>query len=327
MSEKWKIGFADAKKRLDVFLTEKIPDLSRAQSKKQVEAGAYTVNGKTVSGHHFLKEGDTVAIGTLADAKPAEAQVRRDRNTKRDTAARGGGVVPELHIIKETPDWIVVEKPAGVLMHPDHDHVDGTLIDAVMAHSPQVAKIGEDPSRPGIVSRLDKDVSGIVVIAKTAQAFDDLKRQFAEHSVTKEYIALVHGEVPTDEGDLKFRIARSTTKARMAARPATGGDNTDSQAAWTHYAVQQRFTGATLLRLNILTGRTHQIRAHLHAFGHPVMGDPLYKQKQIKRKLAVPRVMLQSVKLEFDDPVSKERIKFEAPIDPEFGTMIKALTA
>jgi 23S rRNA pseudouridine1911/1915/1917 synthase len=317
MSGTWTAGFADADKRLDVFLAEKA-GLSRAQAKKQVEAGGFTVNGKTVAAHYFLREGDTIAAAKTAPRSSSKtAPVKAEK--KSSTAKI------KLQIINETPAWIVVYKSAGVLMHPDHDNPDGTLVDAVIAHAPQVAKIGEDPSRPGIVSRLDKDVSGIVVIAKTQDAFDDLKRQFAEHSVTKEYVALVHGDVPKEEGDLKFRIARSTSKARMAARPATGGDDDESQAAWTHYAVEQRWQGATQLRLQILTGRTHQIRAHLHAFGHPVIGDPLYKLKQTKRKINGTRVMLQSVKLAFTDPVSGERVTFEQPLDPEFNALIQTL--
>lgn len=232
-----------------------------------------------------------------------------------------------LNIVEETPEWIVVNKPCGVLMHPDHDHPDGTLIDALVARTPEMATVGEDPTRPGIVSRLDKDVSGLVVIAKTPDAFDNLKHQFAEHSVTKEYIALVHEDIPAgkDEGDLKFRIARSASKARMAGRPvgAEGG-----QAAWTHYEVEQRFVGAALLRLQIFSGRTHQIRAHLHAFGHPVIGDPLYTLKKTKRNVKNPaRLYLQSVHLAFNDPTTNERKDFTLPLDPAFDEMIKTLSS
>lgn len=315
MSAGWTASFADTDKRLDVFLAEKA-GLSRAQAKKKTEAGGFTVNGKTVAAHYFLKEGDRIKAVTV-QSKPAL--------TRSIPTTQSAPTKIKLQIIKETPDWIVVYKPAGLLMHPDHDHENGTLIDAIMSHAPQVAKIGEDPSRPGIVSRLDKDVSGIVVIAKTQDAFDDLKKQFAEHSVTKEYVALVHGEVPKEEGDLKFRIARSTSKARMAGRPATGGDDAESQAAWTHYSVERRWQGVTQLRLQILTGRTHQIRAHLHAFGHPVIGDVLYKLKQTKRKIDAPRVMLQSVKLAFTDVATGERVAFEQPLDSEFEALMKQL--
>lgn len=328
MSGPWTIAFTDATKRLDIFLSEHA-GLARTQAKKQVEQGRFTVNGKAVPAHYFLKEGDVVETSGAGTIKE---KTRRGlpASVAADTAMREARALPTvftLQIIKETPDWIVLYKPSGVLMHPDHETVSGTLIDAVIAHAPQTAKVGEDPARPGIVSRLDKDVSGLVVIAKTQAAFEHLKHQFAEHTVQKEYVALVHGEVPRDEGDLKFRIARSTSKARMAARPATGGNLSESQAAWTHYEVLRRFTGATLLRLNILSGRTHQIRAHVHAFGHPVIGDPLYKLKQTKRRMDdISRTMLQSVKLAFDDPASGERMTFEIPEDPEFARQINTLS-
>lgn len=334
MSDTWTVKFADEKKRLDVFLAERVAGLSRAQAKKRIEASEVTVNGKTVAAHYFLKEGDvvtTVGADPFGGVYPERSRgtqgrlVRPDQTIER-SRARPSDLKPppcELRIIAETHDWIVVYKPAGILMHPDAKTQAGTLVDAVIAHAPEVAKVGEDPARPGIVSRLDKGVSGLVVIAKTQDAFDDLKRQFAEHAVDKEYLALVHGQVPKDEGEIKFRIARSTSKARMAARPAAAEGG---QAAWTHYEVVRRFRGATLLKLEILTGRTHQIRAHLHAFGHPVIGDPLYKRKQPDRKLAAPRLMLQSVALAFNDPGTGERHSFRVEPDPVFGQQLQKLT-
>jgi 23S rRNA pseudouridine1911/1915/1917 synthase len=317
MANEWTVTQADAKKRLDVFLSGKIEGLSRSQAKKRIESGGFLVNGKTASGHRFLKTGDVITQSDLEKApepgSPALARVPAI------------SIAPEdLRIIQETPGWIVVYKPAGVLMHPDHDHPEGTLIDAVAGHAPEVARVGEDPSRPGIVSRLDKDVSGLAVIAKTQDAFDDLKKQFAEHSVKKEYVALVYGEMEDDEGDVKFRIGRSSSKARMAALPENAKQG---QAAWTHYDVMERFKGATLLKLQILTGRTHQIRAHLHALNHPVIGDPLYKPKSATRKISAPRLLLQSVALEFDDPKSGQRQSFEIELDKEFDQMIKFVRA
>jgi 23S rRNA pseudouridine1911/1915/1917 synthase len=318
MPNSWKVKFKDANKRLDVFMAENVDSLTRAQAKKRIESGEFLVNKKSATVHHFLKEGDVVErvmdVGDRTAKKLPHASAPETRPTV---------PAPKLNIIAETPDWIVVEKPAGVLMHPDSDNASGTLIDAVIEHAPQVAKVGEDPGKPGIMSRLDKDVSGLVVIAKTQDAFDDLKRQFGEHSVHKEYLALVHGEVPKEEGDLKFRIGRSTTKARMAARAES---SEGGQAAWTHYDTIQKFRGATLLKLQILTGRTHQIRAHLHAFGHPVIGDTLYKRRLPERKLEAPRLMLQSISLAFTDPVTKERREFSLEPDPAFKQLIKSLS-
>jgi 23S rRNA pseudouridine1911/1915/1917 synthase len=194
----------------------------------------------------------------------------------------------------------------------------------VIEHEPSVAKVGEDLIRPGIMSRLDKDVSGLVVIAKTQDAFDHLKKQFAEHTVKKEYVALVFGEMEDDEGDIKFRIGRSSTKARMASFPEHAKEG---QAAWTHYDVDKSYKGATLMKLQILTGRTHQIRAHLLAAQHPVIGDPLYKPKSVTRKIESPRLLLQSVALEFDDPTSGERRAFEVELDSEFKQVINKLSS
>jgi 23S rRNA pseudouridine1911/1915/1917 synthase len=209
----------------------------------------------------------------------------------------------------------VIDKPAGLLVHPDAKTKTGTLIDWLLAHDPTIGKVGEDPVRPGIVHRLDREVSGLMVVAKSQRAYDDLKRQFAERKVEKRYLALVYGRVMKDEGDIKLRIARSTSQARMAARPA---HEAEGRAAWTHYRVRERLRGATLLDLEILSGRTHQIRAHLQAIGHPVVGDALYAPKKIPPRPVASRLMLQSVSLAFDDPASGERRSYSIPPDPAF---------
>lgn len=318
MTSKWTIAEKDNKKRIDVFLSKNVQGLSRSQAKKRVEAESFLVNDKPISGHYFIKTGDII---TQTD----DSNKRRTINDKRKTDDHTSTIsAKNLNIIEETEDWIVVYKPSGVLMHPDHDHPKGTLIDAVIEHAPKVAKVGEDPMRPGIMSRLDKDVSGLVVIAKMQDAFDHLKKQFAEHTVKKEYVALVFGQMEDEEGDLRFRIGRSSTKARMAAFPE---NSKEGQAAWTHYDVDKRYKGATLLKLQILTGRTHQIRAHLFAARHPVIGDPLYKPKSVTRKISAPRLLLQSVTLEFDDPASGDRRAFEVELDNEFNQVINALRA
>jgi 23S rRNA pseudouridine1911/1915/1917 synthase len=321
MNQTWTVTEDDGKKRLDVFLAERIDDLSRSQIKKQIEEGRVYVNGKQASVHHFLKSGDVVEFqGTGNKAQGTEKQRKTIHADKTNPVSRIPN--PELRILEETPDWIVVYKPCGILMHPDHDHEEGTLIDAVVEHAPEIAKVGEDPMRPGIVSRLDKDVSGLVVIAKTQAAFESLKRQFAQHSVQKTYTALVYGEMEQEEGDIKFRIARSTSKARMSAIPE-GSDA--GQAAWTHYETQERFRDASLLKVEIFSGRTHQIRAHLFAAGHPIVGDILYQPKSIKRKIETNRLLLQSTSLDFIDPATDERKHFELPLDEDFQNVLKTL--
>ena len=303
-------GFADDKKRLDVFLSEKIEGLTRSQAKKQVEAGRFFVNDKAVSGHHFLKEGDEIVEREIETSGDEDAEDREQDDSEVVSMS-----AKDLKIIEERADWVIVYKPCGVLMHPDHRNPKGTLIDALIEKYPEIAKVGEDPMRPGIMSRLDKDVSGMVIIARTQDAFDHLKKQFAEHSIEKHYTALVYGEMEDEEGDIRFRIGRSQTKARMAAMPE-GSDK--GQAAWTHYVVEKRYADATLLDLQILTGRTHQIRAHLFALKHPIIGDVLYKPKSVVRHIHADRLLLQSRSLSFIDPASGESLSFSIPLDADF---------
>ncbi len=327
MNAPWTIAETDQKKRLDVFLSETMEDCSRSRAKKLVEEGSILVNGKAVSGHHFLKIGDVVSIASEEEKKGHAGKTKKKNAIRRATAVSskdGAREITDLKIIEETDDWIVVYKPRGALMHPDHKTPSGTLIDAVIAHAPQVAKVGEDPVRPGIMSRLDKDVSGLVVIAKTQNAFDHLKHQFSQHNVSKTYIALVYGEMETDEGDIRFRIGRSSSKARMAAFPEK---SENGQAAWTHYRVMERLPDATVLELQILTGRTHQIRAHLHALNHPVVGDALYKPKSIVRQIVSDRLLLQSIALSFEDPSTGERKFFQIPVDADIAKAIEKLRA
>jgi 23S rRNA pseudouridine1911/1915/1917 synthase len=227
---------------------------------------------------------------------------------------------PEVTVIDQAPDYLVVDKPVGILVHPDAKTHTGTMVDAILAIDPAIGKTGEDPERPGIVHRLDKDVSGLMVVARTQKGFEHLKHQFSQHQTEKTYIALVYGEVPQDEGDLKFRIARSKTKGRMAARPE---HELEGKAAWTHYKVVTRYRHATLLELQIISGRTHQIRAHMLAFNHPIVGDPLYTRAALERNVKAPRIMLQCVKLAFDDPSTGERKRYELAPVPEFAQLSK----
>jgi 23S rRNA pseudouridine1911/1915/1917 synthase len=314
----------DSGKRLDIFLAEQLIETTRSAIAKHLKAGAGKVNGQVASVHRFLKIGDEVeyddvGAGLSRPPRIVEHGVRNSTGSGRDKPAPTG-YVPPLKIIAETDDWLVIDKPAGVLVHPDAKHPTGTLIDALVAHDPAISRLGENPERPGIVHRLDKDVSGLMVIPKTQAAFDHLKQQFAEHSVDKIYLALVHGEMSKDEGDIKFRIARSKTKARMAALPE---NEEGGRAAWTHYRVLTRFHNATEVELQILSGRTHQIRAHLFALGNPIVGDSLYTLRNPDRKIKGTRLMLQAISLAFTDPSTGERKSFSIPPDPTFEQIKK----
>ncbi len=311
MKQTWTIPVANGGKRLDVYLSEELPELTRSQIAKLIKRGAATVNGRAASVHRFLKTDDTVIFDDVLQPK-----------IESNTGIRNPEPAFPLRIIDETPDYLIINKSTGLLVHPDVKTKHGTLVDLLVAHDPKIAKLGEDPERPGIVHRLDREVSGLMIIPRTQDAFDNLKQQFAEHSVDKRYLALVYGEMNTDEGEIKFRIARSKTKPRMAARPE---HEEEGRAAWTHYKTLKKFRNATLLELTILSGRTHQVRAHLLALNHPVIGDPLYKRRAENRNITAPRLMLQSVYLSFKDPTTGIKRAYTIPPVHEFDDLMKQL--
>lgn len=313
-SQTWSVTDASAGARLDVFLTAHLLELSRSAIQKSIKNGHVTVNGKEATVHKFLKEGDEVCYAPVEIEKQNPFEERT------------GLPMPKLEdlIVEETGEWLVIDKPAGLLVHPDAKTKEGTLVDLLIEHDPKIAKIGEDPERPGIVHRLDREVSGLMVIAKTQRAYDSLKQQFSGRVTEKRYLALVHGELPAEEGDIKFRIARSSSKARMAARPS---HEEEGKAAWTHYVVRERFRGATLAEIEIYSGRTHQIRAHLHALGCPVIGDELYTLKKTDRNITAPRLLLQSISLAFRDPITNEEKRFTLAPDPAFEVIEQQLRA
>lgn len=322
MKQKWRITETDAGQRLDHLLTRERSELSRSTVQKQIKAGTVTVNGKSATVHQFLKTGDEVKWEEKKTTEAEDTRIKhgeRGKKLMKDFAQSAPITLPK--IVDESKEYIVLDKPIGLLVHPDAHTKTGTLVDWLVSHDPKIGKVGENPERPGIVHRLDREVSGLIVVAKTQHAYDELKKQFSQRTVKKSYLALVHGEMSHHEyGDIKFRIARSSTKERMAARPAKeeGG-----KAAWTHYRILERFIGATLLELEILSGRTHQIRAHLYALGHPVIGDKVYVLRRTDRSVKSPRLMLESVALEFTDPTSGERKSYALEPDPAFKELIE----
>jgi len=232
----------------------------------------------------------------------------------------------EPEIISETNDYLVINKPAGLLVHGGIGIVGETLVDWLVKKYPDIKNVGEDPARPGIVHRLDRDVSGLMVICKNQETYDNLKVQFQDRSIKKEYTALVYGKILKDEDEIDFPIKRATAGFKMAAVPKNFSHHNDDKIrhAITHLEVIKKMVNYTLIKLNIKTGRTHQIRVHLFAYGHPIVGDNLYctritKLKNLKNNLN--RVFLASTELEFND-LKGERQKFQAPM-PE--VMVKYL--
>ncbi len=315
MTYKFTVPEDQEKIRLDVFLSEQIPEITRSTIAKKLKNRAGKVNNKPASVHTFLKPGDKVTY----NGDQAKATSLKTKKSISDSLQ----VTYDINkmIVKETDDFIVIDKPAGLVVHPDPNYTSGTLVDLLVEYYPKIKKIGEDPLRPGIIHRIDKDVSGLMVVAKNQATFDNLKQQFKDRDTHKKYLALTYGTLPQKEGDIKFRIARSQTKARMAARPE---NETQGKAAWTHYKVITELKGASLVELEIISGRTHQIRAHLNAVKNPVIGDNLYTQKQYK-PIPTDRVMLQSIELSFLDLKTNERLTFNIPPDPAFNNLINKL--
>lgn len=229
--------------------------------------------------------------------------------------------------IYEDKDYLVINKPAGLLVH-GAEHIDEkSLADLLLKKYPAMAKVGEDPRRPGIMHRLDKQVSGLMVIAKTQKAFDSLKKQFQERSVKKIYTALVFGVTSKDEDEIDFPIKRSAKGFKMAALPKTykGELEQDGRRAVTEFEALKKSVNYTLLKVRIKTGRTHQIRVHLAAYGHPVVGDDLYGTKKTKEKnarlrkkglLEPDRILLSAIELSFTDLHGElKEFKIEIPND------------
>lgn len=297
----------EAKDRLDKYLTTKLPGFSRSQIQKSIKTGLVLINNKTVTPHYPLKKGDIVTT----EIKPI----------------LGPSITPNkslsIKIIDEQTDYLIVEKNAGIAVHPATGIKDPTLIEGILAKYPEIKKVGDNELRPGIVQRLDKEVSGLMVIAKTPAMFTHLKKQFKKHSIIKEYTALVHGVMtPSQEhGIIDKPVGRSANNSgRMAAQT----DKTSiGQEAKTEYWVITRFSHHTLLRVKIHTGRTHQIRVHLNSLSFPIVGDRVYNNKRIKL-VELGRIFLHATKLGFKD-LSKNYQEYESPLPIELNNFLKTI--
>jgi len=283
---------ASAGARLDRWLTERFPALSRARLQTLIRGGLVRVDGAVLKAAHRLRGGETVEI----EIPPPAAEE----------------LVPEptaLSVVYEDDYVLVVDKPAGMVVHPGAGRAHGTLAAAVLAHSPTVAGVG-GPRRPGIVHRLDKDTSGLLVIAKTQAAYDDLVAQLAARTVTRRYLAVVHGRVRAAAGVVNAPIGRHPRdRVKMAVRPAGRG-----KRAVTRYRVLERFPHFTFLELHLETGRTHQIRVHLASLGHPVAGDQVYGKPRLRPPVELDGYALHAAGLTFVHPAFRKSVELDAPV-------------
>ena len=298
--------------RLDRWLASRLPQLSRTRLQALVEAGRVTVAGQPRKAAYRLRAGEPVSV-TLAPEEPEALAPER---------------IP-LTIVFEDEHLLVVDKPAGMVVHPGAGQSSGTLAAALLAHAPSVAGVG-GPGRPGIVHRLDKGSSGLLVVAKDARAYEALVRQFAARNVSRRYVALVHGAIKRPAGVIEAPIGRRPRdRVRMAVRPAGHG-----KAAITRYTVLERFHGFTHLEVKLETGRTHQIRVHLTFLGHPVVGDETYRLRstpQIQDPVLTALVRglngiaLHAQTLGFVHPVTGQRLEFASQLPERITSLLSHL--
>ncbi len=303
-----KIKEAHAGERLDTFLSEKLT-ITRSQIQKMVGNGLVTVNGKEPSKHHFLKTGDMVTVVS----KKAGPHEKKKANGETENF-QGRKIAPPK-VLFDGDEYLIVEKPAGMLVHATTRGETNTLVDWLLKHYPMLKKVGsDDPRRPAIVHRLDKEVSGLMVIPKTLKSFDYFKAKFQARDIHKEYLALVIGRMENVQGTIDFPIERST-EGKFIARPR--GSELGKRAV-TNYQVEENFHNYALVRVFPITGRTNQIRVHLAAINHPIVGDKLYEPRKIKgaHKLKLARVFLHAEKINFVDPNGQE-VTFVSPLKQE----------
>ncbi len=297
----------DAGTRLDLLLSARL-GVSRAAVQTMMKNGLVTRNGAPAIAHKTVHADDEIAYDLPAAETPA-APVES----------------PELDIIFEDDELLVVNKPAGLLVHPnteDEARARPTLTATAVKHAPGMARVGENALRPGVMHRLDKDVSGVMVLAKTQETYDDLKRQFAEREADKHYVALAYGKMSKDHDVISLPIARSKARGRMVARPASQ----EGKEAITEYTVLERLKTATLLDVKTHTGRTHQIRTHFFAINHPLVGDALYRKAHMRhiRPIDLGRVFLHASSL----TVARRdgtRQTFTAPLPKELEDLLASL--
>lgn len=300
------VGQYEGGERLDAYLAQQLPDFSRSHFQKLIKSGHVAINGKKTKAHTVVKEEDVIEIH-----EPAEEKHEEEKRT-----------LAPLDIVAETSDFLVINKPSGLLVHPAPKQQTGTLVDLLLKHDKKIAKVGDSPIRPGIVHRLDRDASGLMVVSKTQEMFEHLKKQFQEHSIEKAYLALVHGKVVKDHGVIDTPLGRAKDKGRMVARTQPMEGDKDAKSL---YDVLMRFPHGTLVKVRTETGRMHQIRVHMKSIGHPLAGDRVYTPTKLRTGSLQPkRMFLHAAKLGFTD-LAGERHTYQSELPPELHDFLEEL--
>jgi len=294
---------ADARERLDKFVAARVPSLSRSAAQRLIEDGFVTVNGAVTDAAHKVGQGDVIVVRV---PPPVPTTLEAED-------------IP-LSIIYEDADLIVIDKPAGLVVHPSAGHDRGTLVNAILAHAPDLHGVGGE-ARPGIVHRLDKDTSGLIVVAKNDTAHRELQRQFKARTVKKMYVALVEGRVEPGEGVVDAPIARDRVHRKRMAVVMNG------RSARTRYKVVRYAsvgeTAYSLVEVYPETGRTHQIRVHFAWLGHPLVGDTVYGRK--KPSLSIERHFLHAARLTLHLPSTGEERAFESPLPQDLKRVLQRM--
>lgn len=297
----------DVQVRLDVFVAEKT-GITRSQVQRLVTDGNVLVNNQQTTSNYKVKALDVISI--------------------RQPEMEEGVLVPEplpINILYKDDYLVVVDKPAGMVVYPAAGHKSGTLLNALLYHCKKLASIG-GPLRPGVMHRLDKDTSGVMVVALDDRAYYDLAEQFKIRTINRKYLALVYGVMKEDSGEIVLDIGRSVSdRKKMSTKTRRGKE------AVTRWKVVSRFGNATLIEAKLGTGRTHQIRVHFSAIGHPVLGDRTYGKKlevetKTKGKILFPRQMLHAETLGFIHPVSREYMEFSSAVPADMEKCISRLS-
>lgn len=288
--------------RLDRYVVAMLPNISRSEAQRLIAEGSVLVNGSANKPGYALRERDRVEIlqarlsAPFAEIKPQE--------------------IP-LEVVYEDDDLLIVNKAAGMVVHPAPGHYKDTLVNALLARYPNL-QASEQETRPGIVHRLDRDTSGLLIVAKNLRTQAALIEEMKQHRIVKRYLALVEGNVSHERGSIDAPIGRDARNRQQMAITSV-----DSREARTHFRVMKRFARHTLLLLELETGRTHQIRVHLQAIGHPVVADPVYGSGRSHPAIALKRQFLHAYQLSFIHPSSGEKVEFEAPLPADLQAILE----
>lgn len=304
--------------RIDKFLTEKVANATRNKVQHAIDTGAVLVNGQPTKSNYKIKPLDEIKV--LLEKPPRDTEVVAEN-------------IP-LDIIYEDEDLLVVNKIAGMVVHPAHGNWSGTLVNGLVYHFQNLPEMKGNTGRPGLVHRIDKDTSGLLVIAKSEIAMTGLASQFFHHTIDRTYLALVWGEPESDAGTIRGHIGRSAKDRKvMDVYP----DGSQGKHAITHWKVLKRLRYVSLVQCNLETGRTHQIRAHMKFLGHPLFNDAMYGGDKIRKGTQfakyktfvancfelMPRQALHAMSLGFIHPMTKEKMYFESPLPQDFLAVLE----